>query len=80
VATREVIDRKRDGPTRRAKYSDLHHESKATAELLDKLVARRASSVDHYAAQDKPLFELIEGEGDRAHVTPLFSIPKFSMA
>jgi len=32
--------------------------------------------VDHYAAQDKPLFELIEGEGERANVLPLFSIPE----
>ncbi len=71
----EIIDRKREGPTRRAKYSDLHHESKAVAELLGKL-SRKGLSVDHYAAQDKPLFELIEGEGDRAQVTPLFSIPE----
>ncbi|MGH7979716.1 MAG: DNA gyrase subunit B, partial [Limisphaerales bacterium] len=33
-------------------------------------------AVDHYAAQDKPLFELIEGEGEKANVTPLFSIPE----
>ncbi len=71
----EVIDRRRDGPTRRAKYSDLHHESKAVAELLAKL-SRKGLSVEHYAAQDKPLFELIEGEGEKAHVTPLFSIPE----
>jgi len=71
----EVIDRRREGPTRRAKYSDLHHESKAVADLLDKL-SKKGMSVEHYAAQDKPLFELIEGEGDRAHVTPLFSIPE----
>jgi DNA gyrase subunit B len=32
--------------------------------------------VDHYIAQDKPLFELVEGEGERATVTPLFSIPE----
>ena len=32
--------------------------------------------MDHYAAQDKPLFELTEGEGERASVTPLFSIPE----
>lgn len=32
--------------------------------------------MDHYAAQDKPLFELLEGEGERANVTPLFSIPE----
>ena len=71
----EVIDRRREGPTRRAKYSDLHHESKAVAELLDRLT-NKGMSVEHYAAQDKPLFELIEGEGEKAHVTPLFSIPE----
>ena len=32
--------------------------------------------MDHYSAQDKPLFELIEGEGEKATVTPLFSIPE----
>src|SRR5688572_36358 len=67
------IERRRDAPTRRAKYSDLHHESKAVTELIGKL-SRKGLSVEHYAAQDKPLFELIEGEGDKAHVTPLFSI------
>ncbi|HTD64952.1 MAG TPA: DNA gyrase subunit B [Candidatus Limnocylindria bacterium] len=68
-------DRKKDGPIRRAAYADLHHESKAIAELLGKLAAK-GLSVEHYAAQDKPLFELIEGEGDRAEVKPLFSIPE----
>ena len=43
--------------------------------MLNKL-ARKGLAVDHYAAQDKPLFELIEGEGERANVTPLFSIPE----
>jgi DNA gyrase subunit B len=33
-------------------------------------------TIDHYSASDQPIFELIEGEGDRATVTPLFSIPK----
>ncbi len=33
-------------------------------------------AVDHYTAQDKPLFELTEGEGERATTTPLFSIPE----
>ncbi|MCI0533719.1 MAG: DNA topoisomerase (ATP-hydrolyzing) subunit B [Verrucomicrobiales bacterium] len=69
------VDRRKEGPIRRAKHSDLHHESKAVAELIGKL-SRKGLSVEHYAAQDKPLFELIEGEGERAHVTPLFSIPE----
>ncbi len=69
------VERKKDAPTRRAKVSDLHLESKATADLLGKL-SRKGLAVDHYTAQDKPLFELIEGDGDRATVTPLFSIPE----
>src|SRR5213075_1385294 len=68
------VERRKDGPVRRATQSDLHHESKAVAELIAKL-SRKGLSVEHYAAQDKPLFELIEGEGDKATVTPLFSIP-----
>ena len=69
------VDRRKDGPTRRAKVSNLHLESKATADLLGKL-SKKGLTVDHYTAQDKPLFELTEGEGERATVTPLFSIPE----
>jgi DNA gyrase subunit B len=69
------IERRKDGPTRRATVFDLHLESKAIADLLGKL-GRKGLAVDHYAAQDKPLFELTEGEGERATVTPLFSIPE----
>jgi DNA gyrase subunit B len=69
------FERKKDGPTRRAKISDLHLESKAISDLLDKL-AKKGLSVEHYSAQDKPLFELIEGEGERANVTPIFAIPE----
>ncbi|HNQ73926.1 MAG TPA: DNA topoisomerase (ATP-hydrolyzing) subunit B [Verrucomicrobiota bacterium] len=68
-------ERKKDAPTRRAKISDLRLESKAIAELLGKL-NRKGLAVDHYAAQDRPLFELVEGEGERSTVTPLFSIPE----
>ena len=69
------FERKKEGPIRRAKISDLHLESKAVAEILSK-VSRIGLSAEHYSAQDKPLFELIEGEGDRATVSPLFSIPE----
>jgi DNA gyrase subunit B len=60
------------GNTRRARHVELY-ESKAVSELLGKL-SRKGLNVEHYSAQDKPLFELIEGEGDRAQATPLFSI------
>ena len=60
---------------RRAAHHDLHLESKAIGELLGKLT-KRGLAVEHYAAQDKPLFELIEGEGERATTSVLFSIPE----
>jgi DNA gyrase subunit B len=69
-----LSEKSRNGHTRRARHVELH-ESKAIEELLGKL-ARKGLSVDHYAAQDKPLFELIEGEGERATVKALFSIPE----
>jgi DNA gyrase subunit B len=69
------MERRKDGPIRRATAADLHHESKAVAELISKL-SRKGLKVENYSAQDRPLFELIEGEGDRATVTPLFSIPE----
>ncbi|HWD91343.1 MAG TPA: DNA topoisomerase (ATP-hydrolyzing) subunit B [Verrucomicrobiae bacterium] len=73
------FERKKDGPIRRAKLYHLHLESKAIADLLGKL-SKKGLMVDQYAAQDKPLFELIEGEGDRATVAPLFSIPEILSA
>jgi DNA gyrase subunit B len=69
------VERRKDGPTRRAKEYNLHLESKATSDLLDRL-SKKGLAVGHYTAQDKPLFELTEGEGERATVTPLFSIPE----
>ncbi|HUA68968.1 MAG TPA: DNA gyrase subunit B, partial [Candidatus Saccharimonadales bacterium] len=65
---------KKNGSTRRAQHVELH-ENKAIAELLAKL-DKKGFSIEHYAAQDQPLFEIIEGEGDRQTVTPLFSIPE----
>jgi len=66
------------GQTRRARHVELH-ESKAIGEVLQEL-ARKGFSVEHYAAHDKPLFELVEGEGERAVVRPLFSIPEILAA
>jgi len=64
---------KKDTPTRRCKHHELH-ESKGVADLLGKL-AKKGLEIEHYSAQDKPLFELIEGEGDNQKVLPLFAIP-----
>ncbi|MEW6157509.1 MAG: DNA gyrase subunit B, partial [Verrucomicrobiota bacterium] len=69
--TETSLERK-NGHTRRARHVELH-ESKAIGELLAKL-SRKGLNVEHYSAQDQPLFELIEGEGEKMQVKPLFSI------
>ena len=73
------VERRKDAPTRRAILSNLHLESKAIADLLGKL-ERKGFSVEHYSGQDKPLFEVQEGEGERAVVRPLFAIPEILTA
>ncbi|MBA3274125.1 MAG: DNA gyrase subunit B, partial [Chthoniobacterales bacterium] len=65
---------KTGGIRRRAKKVELH-ESTTIHKLIGEL-ARRGLKVDHYAASDKPIFELIEGEGEKAVAHPLFSIPE----
>jgi DNA gyrase subunit B len=66
----EVGKAAKNGNTRRAICVELH-ESKPVQELLGKL-SRKGLPVEHYEAQDKPLFELIEGDEDRVY--PLFSL------
>lgn len=61
----------KNGNTRRGLHVELH-ESKPVQELLGKL-SRKGLPVEHYAAQDKPLFELVEGDGER-RTHPLFSV------
>ena len=59
---------------RRCIHIELH-ESKAVAELLNKL-ERKGLSIDQYRAADKPLFELLEGDGENQKKRPVFSIPE----
>ena len=62
-----------NGARRRGKLVELH-ESTTIQKLIAEL-ARKGLKVDHYAASDRPIFELIEGDGERAVSHPLFSIP-----
>jgi DNA gyrase subunit B len=62
------------GVRRRGKLVELHES--ATIQKIIAELARKGLKVDHYAASDHPIFELIEGEGDKAVSHPLFSIPE----
>src|SRR5438445_807556 len=59
---------------RRATKVELHEAT--TIQKLIAELARKGLKVDHYAASGRPIFELIEGEGERAVAHPLFSIPE----
>src|SRR5256884_6858169 len=62
-----------DGSRRRGRLVELH-ESAAIEKIIAEL-ARKGLKVGHYATSDRPIFELIEGDGDKAVSHPLFSIP-----
>ncbi|HEY8965859.1 MAG TPA: DUF2235 domain-containing protein [Candidatus Methylacidiphilales bacterium] len=67
-------EKKDDKPRRRFIHVELH-ESKAVADILHRL-AQKGLDVEHYSAQDKPLYEIHEGSGDNQKRKPLFSIPE----
>jgi DNA gyrase subunit B len=78
----EVIEQKpaakakKEDPSlrRRARLVELH-ESVPVQKLIDEL-AKKGLKVEHFSNHDAPLFELIEGEGDKATTHPVFSIPE----
>ncbi len=63
-----------NGHRRRAKLVELH-ESTTVQKLIVEL-GRKGLKIEHYSDNDKPIFELLEGEGERTTVTPLFAIPQ----
>ena len=72
--TQAALTKTNGGPRRRGKLVELH-ESAAVQKIIAEL-ARKGLKVNHYAASDRPIFELIEGEGEKALTHPLFSIPE----
>jgi DNA gyrase subunit B len=66
--------KKNEGPRRRARLVELH-ESASVQKLIDEL-AKKGLKVEHYAAADQPLFELHEGEGEKATAHPIFAVPE----
>jgi DNA gyrase subunit B len=63
-----------DGIRRRARLVELH-ESAAVAKLISEL-GKKGLKLEHYANSDQPLFELVEGDGEKATIHPLFAIPE----
>ena len=59
---------------RRASLVELH-ESHAVQKLITEL-ARKGLKVEHFSDSDRPIFELVEGEGEKSTVHAVFSIPE----
>ena len=62
------------GPRRRGKLVELH-ESASLQKIIAEL-SRKGLTLEHYADSDHPIFELVEGEGEKASVTPIFAVPQ----
>ena len=62
------------GIRRRGKLVELH-ESASLQKIIAEL-ARKGLTIEHYADSDHPIFELLEGEGEKMSVTPVFAIPQ----
>ena len=74
VAIPTPTPKRSDGVRRRARLVELH-ESAAVAKLITEL-DKKGLKLEHYANSDKPLFELMEGDGEKAAIHPLFAIPE----
>jgi DNA gyrase subunit B len=66
--------RKGETNRRRARLVELH-ESNAVTKLITEL-SRKGLKIEHYSSGDKPLFELVEGDGEKANTHPVFGIPE----
>jgi DNA gyrase subunit B len=74
AASERTVKKKEEGPRRRARLIELH-ESAAVQKIVAEL-ARKGLQIEHFADSDHPIFELIEGEGDKAITHSLFSVPE----
>ncbi len=71
----KVAPKKREeGVRRRARLVELHES--ATVQKIVAELARKGLKIEHFADSDHPIFELIEGEGDKAVTHSLFSVPE----
>ncbi|NNE92371.1 MAG: DNA gyrase subunit B, partial [Verrucomicrobiales bacterium] len=62
------------GVTRRGRLIEIH-ESKPIGKVLGRL-KELGLPIEHFSSQDKPLFEVIEGDGENAKSNPVFSVPE----
>ncbi|MCL4110126.1 UNVERIFIED_CONTAM: hypothetical protein GTU68_016875 [Idotea baltica] len=62
------------GVSRRGRLIEIH-EARPIAKVLARLT-ELGLPIEHFSSQDKPLFEVIEGDSDAAKSHPVFSVPE----
>ena len=73
-APKAIRGKKKDeGPRRRARLVELY-EAGAVEKLIAEM-AKKGMKIEHYSSGDQPIFELIEGEGEKAHKHAIFTVP-----
>ncbi|HQZ28739.1 MAG TPA: toprim domain-containing protein, partial [Verrucomicrobiales bacterium] len=68
----EITVARVDGPTRRGRLIEIH-EARSITKLINAL-AEKGISVENLSDEDRPIFEIIEGESEHAKVHPIFSV------
>ena len=87
----EEDDAKENGKGKQEKESPLVAKAKPLARIYEIYEAgsiakalqglgKKGREMEHYSAQDKPLFECVEGEGEKPTRTPIFSIAEILTA
>jgi DNA gyrase subunit B len=87
----EEDDAKDNGKGKQEKESPLVAKAKPLARIYEIYEAgsiakalqglgKKGLEMEHYSAQDKPLFECVEGEGEKPTRTPIFSIAEILTA
>ena len=87
----EEDDAKEGGKGKQEKESPLVAKAKPLARIYEIYEAgsiakalqglgKKGLEMDHYSAQDKPLFECVEGDGEKPIKTPIFSIAEILTA
>ena len=66
--------KKDEGPRRRGRLVELHEASPVEKLLVE--LGKKGLKLEHYSNSDQPLFEISEGDGDKAVNHPLFTIPE----
>ena len=74
VAEKAASKKKDDQTRRRARLVELHESNSVQKIILE--LNRKGLRVEHFSDNDNPIFELIEGEGDKATTHALFSVPE----